>query len=230
VSDLLRRIESRALILWIAVVGAVWGFLALAGEVGEGETLAVDKRLLLALRNPGHPSDPIGSRSFQEAMRDVTALGGVTVLTLVTVVAVVILLIHRRWIHALIMAATLIGAEICSEQLKALYGRPRPQLFPHGAYVYSGSFPSGHSMLSAAAYLTLAVLLSSLEGQRGAKALVFVLAVLLMLAIGFSRVYLAVHWPSDVLAGWFAGAAWALGAWIVLRRVTRARPDRPKPG
>jgi undecaprenyl-diphosphatase len=93
--------------------------------------------------------------------------------------------------------------------------------------VYSASFPSGHSTLSAATYLTLAVLIASLEPNRGTKAMVFVLAAAMVLAIGFSRVYLGVHWPSDVLAGWSLGGAWALGAWTVLRRIARRPPAGP---
>jgi undecaprenyl-diphosphatase len=216
--SLLRRIESRALILMIGAAGALWGFFNIASEVGEGETRALDTRLLLMLRNPGDPSDPIGSRSLQEAMRDVTALGGVTVMTLVSVVGVVAFLIHRRLWHAGILAGTVLLAFASSESLKDLYGRPRPDLVPHGSYVYSASFPSGHSTLSAATFLTLAVLIASLESVRGTKRMVFALAALLVLGIGFSRVYLAVHWPSDVLAGWSLGAAWALAAWTVLLR------------
>jgi undecaprenyl-diphosphatase len=108
-----------------------------------------------------------------------------------------------------------------SEGLKDFYGRPRPELVPHGSYVYSASFPSGHSTLSAAVYLSLAMLISSLEPERGTKRLVFTLAGLLVLGIGFSRVYLAVHWPSDVLAGWSLGAAVALAAWVALLRFAK---------
>jgi undecaprenyl-diphosphatase len=216
--SLLRRIESRTLLWVIGAAGAFWAFFNIASEVGEGETLALDKRILLALRNPADPSDPIGSRSFQEAMRDVTALGGVTVMVMVTVVSVVAFLIHRRRWHAIIMGGTVFLAFLSSEVLKDFYGRPRPDLVPHGSYVYSASFPSGHSTLSAATFLTLAVLIASLEPRRGTKRMVFFLAGLLVLGIGFSRVYLAVHWPSDVLAGWSLGAAWALAAWTALLR------------
>jgi undecaprenyl-diphosphatase len=215
---LLRRIESRALVLMIAAAGALWGFFNIGSEVGEGETLGLDKKLLLALRNPADPSDPVGSRAFQESMRDVTALGGVTVVTLATVVGVLAFLIHRKRWHAAILAATVVLADIASEALKSLYGRPRPELVPHGSYVYSSSFPSGHSTLSAATYLTMAMLISSLEPNRGTKSMVFVLAVAMVFGIGFSRVYLGVHWPSDVLAGWCLGAAFALAGWTVLLR------------
>ncbi|WP_372785474.1 phosphatase PAP2 family protein [Phenylobacterium sp.] len=216
--SLLRRIESRALILVIGAAGAVWAFFNIASEVGEGDTLALDRHILLALRNPADPSDPIGSRSFEEAMRDVTALGGVTVMTLVTVVGVLAFLMHRRRWHAGIMAATVLLAFVSSEGLKHLYGRPRPDLVPHGSYVYSSSFPSGHSTLSAATFLTLAMLIASLEPNRGTKIMAYVLAIGLVIGIGFSRVYLGVHWPSDVLAGWCLGAAWALAAWTALLR------------
>jgi undecaprenyl-diphosphatase len=216
---LLRRIESRVLIWVIGAAGALWAFFNIAGEMSEGETSAIDKRILLALRNPADPSDPIGPRSLQEAMRDVTALGGVTVMVLVTLVGVLAFLMHRRRWHAAILAATVLAADISSEALKTIYGRPRPDLVPHGSYVYSASFPSGHSTLSAATFLTLAMLIASLEPNRGTKVMVFVLAMVLVLAIGFSRVYLGVHWPSDVLAGWCLGAAWALAAWTVLLRL-----------
>ena len=214
----LKRIESLALILVIGAAGALWAFFNIASEVSEGETSAFDKKLLLALRNPADPTDPIGSRSLQEAMRDVTALGGVTVMTMVTIVAVLAFLMHRRRWHAGIMAATVLLAFVSSEGLKMVYSRPRPDLVPHGSFVYSGSFPSGHSTLSAATFLTLAMLIASLEPSRGTKRMVFILAGMLVLGIGFSRVYLGVHWPSDVLAGWSLGAAWALAAWMALMR------------
>jgi undecaprenyl-diphosphatase len=212
----LRRTEPKALLTLLAGAGAAWAFLAVGGEMREGETLALDRRILLAFRSPGDPGDPIGSRSLQEAMRDVTALGGFTVLTLVTIVAVLAFLLHGKRRHALVLAATVLAGQVCANNLKTLYGRPRPDLAPHGVYVYSASFPSGHSMLSATVYLTLAMLIASLEPRRATKALVFSVAVLVMTAVGVSRIYLAVHWPSDVLAGWCAGAALALAAWSVL--------------
>ena len=214
---LLRRIETRALALILVAAGLAWAFLNIASEVGEGETLALDRHILLRLRNPADLSDPIGSRTFEEAMRDVTALGGFTVVTLVTVVAVIAFLIHRRWRHAAVMAGTVLLANFSASFAKAIYARPRPDLVPHGSYVYSASFPSGHSAMSATVFLTLAVLIASLEVERGAKALVFVLAAFLVAGIGVSRVYLGVHWPSDVLGGWCLGAAWALAGWIALR-------------
>jgi len=214
--NLLRRIETRVLVLWIALAGAVWLFLSLADEVADGDTHAFDRSALLALRNPADVNDPLGSRTFEEAMRDITALGGFTVLTIVTVVGVLAFLFHGRWRHAAVLAGTVLLAQASSELTKSLYDRPRPDLVAHGSYVYSGSFPSGHSMLSAATYLTLAMLIASLETRRATKGLAYALAILLVLSIGISRVYLGVHWPSDVLGGWVLGAAYCLAGWVVL--------------
>jgi undecaprenyl-diphosphatase len=226
----LRRVETRAIVAWLAAAAAGWGFLALGDEMREGDTLALDRSILMVFREPGDPADPIGSRGVQEAMRDVTALGGVTVLTLVTVVAALTFLLHGKRRHALILVVSALVAQLVSGQLKRLYDRPRPDLVPHGVYIYSASFPSGHSMLSGAIYLTLAMLIASLEPRRAMKALAFTLALLLMVAVGVSRVYLAVHWPSDVLAGWCAGAAVALIAWFCLIGLGGGRvPDETPP-
>src|SRR5690606_22420443 len=105
---------------------------------------------------------------------------------------------------------------------KGAFGRPRPDLVPHGSLVYTASFPSGHSLMSTATYLTLGALLARVLDGRSLKIYVFALALGLAVIVGVSRVYLGVHWPSDVLAGWSAGAAWALSCWFVARRLQRS--------
>jgi undecaprenyl-diphosphatase len=233
----LRRLETRVLLAVLAGAGAVWGFFNLASEVTEGDTLALDQRLLLALRDPHNLSDPIGPRWLEEAMRDLTALGGFTVLTLVTLFGLLMFALHGRRLQAWILAGTVLAAQVSAELLKGLYDRPRPTLVPHGDLVYAQSFPSGHSTLAAAVYLTLATLIASVEIRPAAKRLVYGLAGAVTVAVGISRVYLGVHWPSDVLAGWSLGATWALGAWLVLERLRDApsmtanslKPDRPPP-
>src|SRR4051812_4465676 len=107
---ILRIFESRILLIGTVLIGAVWGFLALADEVDEGGTMGVDRRLLLMFRVPGDSQQPIGSQSFQDAMRDVTALGGVVFLTLLTVVAALAFLLHRKRIHALVLVAAVLVA------------------------------------------------------------------------------------------------------------------------
>jgi len=212
-----KRFEAGVLAGLILTAGALWAFLNLAGEMAEGETTAIDQRLLLLLRTPGDPNNPIGSKGVEEAVRDLTALGGTTLVTLVSVVAVLTFLFHKRHRHAAVLAAAVCLAWISSETTKSIYHRPRPDLVPHEVYVYSGSFPSGHSTLSAATYLTLAMLVASLETRRRTKALAYGLAGFILVGVGFSRIYLGVHFPSDVLAGWCLGAAWALAAWVALR-------------
>ncbi|MCR5880873.1 phosphatase PAP2 family protein [Phenylobacterium sp. J367] len=216
---LIRWIEGQVLLILLAAAAALWAFLEIADEVSEGETEDLDHRLLLSLRNPADPNDPLGPGNLEEALRDVTALGGFTVLTLVTVAGALFFLFHRKRLHAAVLVGTVLTAQFASSFTKALYDRPRPDLVSHGSYVYSGSFPSGHSMLSAVTYLTLAMLIASLETRRATKILVYVLAMLLLIAVGLSRIYLGVHWPSDVLGGWTLGAAWSLVAWIMLLKL-----------
>jgi undecaprenyl-diphosphatase len=135
----------------------------------------------------------------------------------VTMVGMLAFAFHKRIRHSLVLGGAVLLALASSNASKVFYDRPRPELVPHGVEVYSASFPSGHSTLAAATYLTLAMLVASLEPRRRTKALAYGVAVAVLAAVGFSRVYLGVHWPSDVLAGWCLGAMWALAGWLVLR-------------
>lgn len=213
----LRRFEARVLIGLFLLAAAGFSFLEIADDMAEGDTRVIDSRLILALREPGDLNNPIGGHGIEEAVRDITALGGTTLVVVITLVAILAFLFHRRPLHALVMGGCVVAASVSSQFTKALFSRPRPDLVPHDVYVYSGSFPSGHSTMSTAAFLTLAMLIASLEVKRRSKALAYTLAALVVLGVGFSRVYLGVHWPSDVLAGWCLGSAWALLGWLALR-------------
>jgi undecaprenyl-diphosphatase len=149
----------------------------------------------------------------------VTALGGFTVLTLVVAASVAMLLLHRRRIQAGVLAAAVLVGQVLSNLTKHLIGRDRPDLVPHLDQVYSSSFPSGHSALSPIVYFTLAGILAAGETSRAAKTLLLGVAAALVLSVGASRVYLGVHWPTDVLAGWAMGTAVALLATLVLHRL-----------
>lgn len=148
---LLRRIEAWPLLAMTALGGGLWLVLKLAAEVKEGETGAFDRAVLLALRTPGDAHNPIGPQWVQESARDMTALGGFTVLTLVTIAAVAVLLIYRRRAQALVFGATVLLAQGAAELIKSFVARPRPDLVSHLDLVYSSSFPSGHSVMSPAA-------------------------------------------------------------------------------
>lgn len=215
------RLELRIVLLLLLPAGAVWGFVELADAVLEGETETIDRALLLALRSPTDPADPLGPRWLAEVGRDITALGGVAVLTLLTLLVATFMALRRLWHAAWLLLAAVGSGILVSTVLKAAFERPRPDLVPHGSYVSTASFPSGHSMMAAVVYLTLGALLARVEPDRRVKAFVLTAAVLLALLVGVSRVYLGVHWPTDVLAGWTVGAGWALLLWLVARALQR---------
>ncbi len=211
----LRLNEVGPLVALLCLSTLGYGFFALAHEVGEGSTEALDRRILLALCNPADLSDPIGPPWLEETMRDITGLGSIFTVVFVTcAVSAYLVLTNRRRIGLYVLAAVGSG-ELVSTVLKLFYHRPRPDLVPHGMEVFTASFPSGHAMMSAIAYLTLAILLARVDRNRRVKALVLVLGVGITLLVGISRIYLGVHWPSDVVAGWCVGAAWASLCWFV---------------
>jgi undecaprenyl-diphosphatase len=208
-----RRLRRSALVLAAISAALAVGFLALSRAVVGGRTTNFDRAVLVSMREPGDLSDPVGPRWFEEACRDMTALGGGTVLLLITALAIAFFWlagIHRAAIYILF---AVLGAAVLSWGLKQAFDRPRPDLVPHGQHVYTSSFPSGHSILSAAVYLTLGLVASRFVPRKRLKALLLAVAVLTAAAVGASRVYLGVHWPSDVFAGWAVGAAWALVCW-----------------
>jgi len=209
--DAMRRLRAELLpiLLLVLFAGGIWTFVKLASEVSEGETRRIDTGLLLALREPGDPNDPVGPLWLEEMGRDFTAMGGVGVLTLLTFAVCGFLILDGKRRAAVLVLIAILGALLLSSLLKHGFQRPRPDLVPHDSYVYTSSFPSGHSMMSAATYLTLAALLARVQSQRRLKVFLIGIAVALTLIVGISRVYLGVHWPSDVLAGWTAGGAWA---------------------
>lgn len=193
--------------------GSVWLFVELADEVVDGETHDIDERIMLAMRTTGDISDPIGPHWIEELGRDITALGSMGVLILLTAAVAGFLLLERKRRTALLLIIAVSSGVLLSTLLKYGFDRPRPDLVPHGTVVYTTSFPSGHAMLSAITYLTLGVLLASAQTQRRVKLYLISMAIVLTVGVGISRVYLGVHWPTDVLAGWTAGAFWALFCW-----------------
>ncbi|MEP9352923.1 phosphatase PAP2 family protein [Xanthobacter sp. KR7-65] len=204
----------------LAVVGfialAFYFFIAVADEVLEGETGRLDRDILLSLRNPADASDPLGPPWLEETMRDFTALGGTGVLTLLTLLVLAFLTMTRKRHAALLVAFSVAGGTLLSQILKWGFDRPRPDLVPHGMSVYSQSFPSGHAMLSAVVYLTLGALLARTQARTGVKVFLLASAAILTVIVGISRIYLGVHWPTDVLGGWALGAAWACSCWLLM--------------
>lgn len=220
---------------WLLLVlliagGALMGFAELADEVTDGETFAFDRDVMLALRTPGNPADPLGPDWLEFIARDITALGGTAVLVMLTLAVLGFLLLSRRWGAALFVSLSMLGGTLLSNAMKHFFDRDRPDLVPHAVEVSSASFPSGHAMLSAVAYLTLGALLAEVLPQGRYRVYLLGWALFLTLLVGTSRVYLGVHWPTDVLAGWCLGAAWALlcatVAWWMQRRGVFEGPRR----
>ena len=213
--------ELGVLMAAVAIAAGVWAFAGLADEVREGETQAFDRAVLLSMRGPDRA--PIGPPELQEAARDITALGGVLVLGLITAITAGFLALDGKRRMALFVCGAVGSGMMASTLLKNLFQRARPDLVPHAVDVWTTSFPSGHSMMSAVTYLTLGALLARSRERKRLKAYFLLLAVLLTVLVGVTRVYLGVHWPTDVLAGWTAGAVWALLCWLLARWLQRRR-------
>ena len=223
----LHRVDNRILLSFLALAAATFAFVKLSSEVMEGDTLAFDRWLLRALRSAADPAVPMGPGWVQDSLLDITALGGVAVLTIITFFAVGYLLAVRKAAMAAFLAGAIAGGAIVSNLLKWGYARDRPDLVAHLVDVDTSSFPSGHAMNSAIIYLTLGALLARAEKDWWVRVYLLTVAIAVTLAVGFSRVYLGVHWPSDVVAGWCVGGAWAILCSLVARALQRRQAIEP---
>lgn len=222
------RGDSRLLVTFLALTVIVLALGWLASEVAEGDVFAIDKRIMLAFRHSDNLVLTVGPEWLAKAMVDFTALGGSSVLTLITIFAVGFLLAVRKFAFAGLVAAAISGGAILSVFIKGIFERPRPEIVPHLVEVSSASFPSGHAMNSAIVYLTLAVLLARSQERRRVQVYLVGIAICLVLLIGFTRIFLGVHWPSDVLAGWTVGAMWAALCSLIAKYLQRERKiERP---
>jgi len=219
--------DARLLIAFVIVVAIVCAFAALASVATAGGTLAIDRWLIAWLRDPVDSSLPLGPRWFRSMMLDLTGWGNTASLTMLTGIIIGYLLVMRRAATAVYLASATAGGALFNSILKAIIDRPRPDVVAHLVEVNSASFPSGHAMNSAVVFLTLGAVLSRVHKQPGVRAYILTVAILLTLTIGFSRVYLGVHWPSDVMAGWLVGGVWATLCWMLARRLQRQETLEP---
>ena len=190
-------------------------FLKLASEVSEGETLAFDTKIVRAFRSADDPSRPVGPAWLPGVFEDLTAVGGPTVLSLVVLAVTGFLLLQARYRTAFAIFASAATGWLLSEALKSVFMRARPSIVPHLRDVFSSSFPSGHAMQSAIVYLTLGTMLMRIATGPLTKIYCFGMALFLTFLVGVSRVYLGVHYPTDVIAGWVVGLLWASICWLI---------------
>lgn len=206
-----RHLPERATLITIVLLFAsILSFLALARLVMGGDTTDFDRAILLMMRNPADLADPIGPIWFEELMRDFTGLGGVGLLTFFTLVIAGFLALGGSLRSAIAVILAVGSGVVLSSLLKYGFDRPRPDLVAYGTRIYTSSFPSGHAFLSATVYLTAGILLARKFEPRGLRIFILAISMLVTFVVGASRIYLGVHWPTDVIAGWSIGAGWAL--------------------
>jgi undecaprenyl-diphosphatase len=222
------RIELSVLLAGFLAAAGLWGFVELMEVARAIDPRDFDTRILLLFRTAGQPDDPLGPAWLEEAVRDITSLGSTAVLVLIVAATIFYLLLIGSVRSAAFVLVSIGGGQMLSSLLKLGIDRPRPELVPHLAEVSTLSFPSGHAMLSAVTYLTLGVMIARIVPGRLSRIYVLGLAVLITLMVGASRIYLGVHWPSDVLAGWCAGFAWAMLCWLVVRLFFRRSQNTDK--
>lgn len=198
----------------MAVFLAAFG--VIARRVASGKPLALDRRITTALSSADDPPRPLGPPWVQEAARDVTSLGSIMVVVVTTVAVVGYLFLARRPGVAWLMLLAVAGGIGLNNLLKLAFARRRPDVVTPAARVFTTSFPSGHATLSAIAYLTIAALLARAFPSTSLSLYFIGLGLLLTVLVGFSRIYLGVHYPTDVLAGWCIGAAWAIFCWLLM--------------
>jgi undecaprenyl-diphosphatase len=199
----------------------LFGFVKIAEEVSEGETQQFDERVLQMLRRTDDRQLPIGPLWLVQVAQDITSLGSPTLLVCAVLLVASYLALERKRHAMWLVAFAAAGAGLISMALKNTFGRPRPGIVPHLVIVSSQSFPSGHSILTAAIYFTLGALLASVAARRGTRGYLLTVTMLIPFLVGVTRVYLGVHYPTDVLAGWCIGLAWAAACWLVAHHLQR---------
>lgn len=204
----------------LCVVTLLWGIFELAGAMATTSGNDLDHQLVLLLRNPEDPERMIGPPAFEEAMRDFTALGGYAVLlmTAASFAAFARFELDRRTFHFFWL--TVSGGYLCSFVMKQIVQRDRPSIVPHLSHVSgSTSFPSAHAMMSVIVFLTIGLLLNHLASNKHLRHLMIILPLWLATLVGISRVCMGVHYPTDILGGWFGGLAWTWFAFLIRGRL-----------
>lgn len=221
--DLARR--RGGLRFWIfasVLLTGLFAFLEVADEIiemtteGEQEVRLLDEKLMAMVAEWRGPA-------LNQVMTDLTSLGSYSVLIVISVLALVFLSGLRDTLGRRQFLIVLIGSAFIPKLLKLIFNRDRPSLVPPLAVVSDSSFPSGHSFGAASIYLTLAFLASQHRPGISREFFYTLLAVGIILIVGFSRIYLGVHYPTDVFAGMCAGGTWSLTVALIFIPAYRRR-------
>jgi undecaprenyl-diphosphatase len=220
-ADRILNIEIRVLLTVLGIVFSFWIFFLVADAVTEGSTQHLDNRVVQFFRNTDN--SPAGPYWMADVMRDITSLGGGTVIALITLIVLIYLLMLKKYHELLLVLAAVLGGALLGFGLKEFFGRERPDLIYRLTDATSLSFPSGHSMMSTVIYLSLAALLARIQHERKVRIYIISVALFLAFIIGFSRVYLGVHYPTDVIGGWTLGLVWASLCWFTAKYLQRKK-------
>lgn len=208
-------------IVWAGFWIGLTGFLALVLLVRSTFVEDAERLVLLALRERSDLSNPLGPEWFEAVAGDVTALGGFTVITLALILVMATLTMLRHGSAAIFLGLSLLSGTALSTGLKLFFERARPEIVPHADRVFTQSFPSGHAMMSMVAWMLMAAIAVRFVPSHGLRLLLMASAFALSILIGASRVYLGVHWPTDVLAGWLLGLFWASACWLLAHTINQ---------
>lgn len=200
----------------VCVVG-LWLFIEISDEITEAETVSIDTYLLTSFREAADPGKPIGPQWGKEVARDITALGSKFVLSFVVLIVAGFLFLKRKYDQAWLIVVSSLAGVLIGVGLKMLFIRERPDIVPHFVSATSHSYPSGHTMMSSVIYLSLSAMIAHLQDLKRLKIYSISIALIVTFLVGVSRIYLGVHYPTDVLAGWAIGLAWAAFCWIIFR-------------
>ena len=213
-----KNLNHRAVIILIVsfiIVVGVWSFVEIIDAISEKETLNFDTSILEFTRNPDDLALTEGPVWLPGVVRDITALGSGAVLAIFVIIVALYLLLLKKYNAVILVLGATIGGTILVSAIKLLVGRARPDVVPALMTETSLSFPSGHSAMSAVVYLSLAALLARMEFSYKIKIYIMTIALLLTFLVGLSRIFLGVHYPTDVLGGWAIGIAWATLCWFI---------------
>ena len=208
-----RKAAALGVLCWALV--AVIAFLVTSGHAGSVDAVG----LLFWRATP--ELEPAGPPLLIEMVRDLTSLGGVLLRNVLALAAVLALLFLRLRREAVLLVFTVAGGWLVNTLLKEAMGRERPEIVPHLTAAGGESFPSGHSFNSAVVFIAIALAFATLSARQSVRMTVIGAALAFSLAVAWSRVWLGVHFPTDVIAGWLGGAGWAFLAAALLPRPAR---------